>query len=157
MDFTLSPDEEALRDAVREFCGRRYGADALNAEQPADRALWSDLANLGVFALRMPEAEGGAGLGLVEAVLAFEELGRALVPGPLVGSHLAAGLVDGAAEGARLVGWLDATDEPLLLEHADVVEDVLVIDGLELRRVARDQLVGEAVPSPVDPLTPLLG
>ena len=43
---------------------------------------------------------------MADAVVVFEELGRALVPGPLVGTFLArrAGLVDGAAEGRVQVG-----------------------------------------------------
>ena len=47
------------------------------------------------------------GLGLAEAALVFEELGRALVPGPLVASHLAAGLVDGADDGSVVVGLVE--------------------------------------------------
>ena len=61
-----------------------------------ERARWRELAQAGVFALRLPETEGGAGLGMAEAALVFEELGRALVPGPLVASHVVAGAVAGA-------------------------------------------------------------
>lgn len=101
--------------------------------------MWRALGELGVFSLRLAESEGGAGLGLPEAVVVFEEMGRALVPGPLVATHCAAGEVPGAAEGevvvaaahGRLVEWL---------EEADVV-----------RRGAEG-----AVPmTSVDPLTPL--
>ena len=66
-----------------------------------DRGRWRELAETGVFALRLPEADGGVGLGMTEAVLVFEELGRSLVPGPLLATHLAAGLVDGAARRQR--------------------------------------------------------
>ena len=57
-----------------------------------DAAGWRALTEAGVFSLRLPEDEGGVGLGMAEAALVFDELGRALVPGPLVGTHLAAGL-----------------------------------------------------------------
>ena len=57
-----------------------------------------------MFNLCLPEAAGGVGLGLAEAALVFEELGRALVPGPLVATHLAAGLIDGADDGSVVVG-----------------------------------------------------
>ena len=58
-----------------------------------------------MFALTLPEP-AGTGLSMAEAVVVFEELGRALVPGPLVGTFLAAraGVVDGAAEGRAQVG-----------------------------------------------------
>ena len=68
---------------------------------------WRKLGEAGVFALRLPESAGGVGLGLAEAALVFEELGRALVPGPLVASHLAAGLVDGAGDGSVVVGLIE--------------------------------------------------
>src|SRR3954468_21070222 len=103
MDFTASSDQRALAEGVREFCARRYDDEALRAQTPADASLWRDLAELGVFTLRTPEPDG-SGLGVAEAALAFEELGRSLVPGPLVGTHLAAGVVDGAAAGAAVVG-----------------------------------------------------
>jgi alkylation response protein AidB-like acyl-CoA dehydrogenase len=155
MDFTLSPDEEALRDGVRDFCARRYGEEALRAQTPADRALWSDLAGLGLFALRLPEDDGGAGLGLVEAALAFAEHGAALVPGPLVASHLAGGLVPGAESGETVVGWLDATTEPLVIEHPDLVDSVLIGGADGAGTVEPGAVAVEPVDLPLDPLTPV--
>ncbi|MFF0432917.1 acyl-CoA dehydrogenase family protein [Streptomyces sp. NPDC004327] len=125
MDFRLDEDQRALRRGVRELLAARFGHEALRAAVDAggvlDRALWRELGAAGFFALRLPEADGGAGLGLPEAVLVFEEAGRALLPGPLVATHLAAGRVPGAAEGevvvaradGELVEWLDAADEVL--------------------------------------------
>jgi alkylation response protein AidB-like acyl-CoA dehydrogenase len=153
MDFTLSEDEVALRDGVREFCSRRYGEDALRAETPADESLWRDLAELGLFSLRLPEPDG-SGLGVAEAALTFEELGRALVPGPLVGSHLAAGVVDGASEGRAVVAVLDAADDPAVIEHPGLVTHLLVFDGADVRQVAAPAETS-AAPLPTDPLTPV--
>ncbi|MEV5968522.1 acyl-CoA dehydrogenase family protein [Streptomyces sp. NPDC051921] len=122
MDFRLTEDQRALRRGVRELLGRHFDRDALrsavDAGGPLDRALWRELGAAGFFALRLPEDEGGVGLGLPEAVLLFEEAGRVLLPGPLVATHLAAGRVAGAAEGevvvaaadGELVEWLDAAD-----------------------------------------------
>ncbi|WP_432093786.1 acyl-CoA dehydrogenase family protein [Streptomyces sp. bgisy100] len=75
-----------------------------------DRELWRHLGAVGFFGLRLPEEHpsgAGAGLGLPEAVLIFEEAGRALVPGPLLATHLAAGLVEGAATGEVIVTAMD--------------------------------------------------
>jgi alkylation response protein AidB-like acyl-CoA dehydrogenase len=125
--FQLTDDQRALRDAVRAVIGSRSAAGGwgLVAQFPAplkaprlDRGFWRALGELGVFSLRLPEVDGGAGLGLPEAVLVFEELGSALVPGPLVATHLAAGEVPGAAAGDVVVAavddgfveWLDAAD-----------------------------------------------
>ncbi|MEU5215401.1 acyl-CoA dehydrogenase family protein [Streptomyces sp. NPDC020807] len=121
MDFRLTEDQHALRRGVRELLDRRFDRDALRAAVDAgglDRELWRELGAAGFFALRLPEEEGGVGLGLPEAVLLFEEAGRALLPGPLVSTHVAAGAVPGAAEGEvvvteaaeGLVPWLDAAD-----------------------------------------------
>jgi len=40
---------------------------------------------------------------MADVVIVFEELGRALVPGPLVATFLAAGLVPGAEDGCAVV------------------------------------------------------
>ena len=46
--------------------------------------IWGQLAELGLFALLVPEDRGGLGLGGVEAALIAEALGRWAVPGPVV-------------------------------------------------------------------------
>ncbi|MFM9631152.1 MULTISPECIES: acyl-CoA dehydrogenase family protein [Streptomyces] len=149
MRFQLSEDQRALRDGVREVLARRFGPRELRAAAdgpPAlDRALWRALGDAGFFALRLPESEGGVGLGLPEAALAFEEAGRVLLPGPLIATHLAAGRVPGAATGETVV---TAVDGGLVewLEGADVVV------GGGGRGAAGPGAV--AVRS-VDPLTPL--
>ena len=45
--------------------------------------------------MTLPEADGGLGLGIADAAIVFEELGRALVPGPLVATYLASELTPG--------------------------------------------------------------
>ncbi|WP_336110284.1 acyl-CoA dehydrogenase family protein [Streptomyces sp. PTD9-10] len=122
MRFRLTEEQRALRAGVRQLLERRFGADALRAAvaRPGhlDRDLWRELGAAGLFALRVPEARGGIGLGLPEAVLVLEETGRALLPGPVLATHLAAGTVPGAATGetvvarvdGSLVEWLDAAD-----------------------------------------------
>ncbi|MFJ3304611.1 acyl-CoA dehydrogenase family protein [Streptomyces sp. NPDC086549] len=142
MRFRLTEDQRALRDGVRQLLARRFDADALRAavtEPGLDRALWRELGEAGFFALRLPEADGGVGLGLPEAVLAFEEAGRALLPGPLVATHLAAGTVPGAATGETVVTAVDGGPVEWLT-GADVV---------------RGDASGAVPLRSVDPLTPL--
>ncbi|MFD8419750.1 acyl-CoA dehydrogenase family protein [Streptomyces sp. NPDC059466] len=153
MDFQLTEDQRALRDGVRALLAGRFGPEALRAAvarggRGLDRALWRELGEAGFFSLRLPEADGGVGLGLPEAVLAFEEAGRVLLPGPLVATHLAAGEVAGAATGETvvtavyggLVEWLDESDA--------------VRDGAG-GRAAEDGTAGAVPLASVDPLTPL--
>ncbi|MFF3740107.1 acyl-CoA dehydrogenase family protein [Streptomyces sp. NPDC002566] len=142
MRFRLTKDQRDLRDGVRELLARRFGPEELRAavSRPGlDRRLWRDLGEAGFFALRLPEADGGVGLGLPEAVLAFEEAGRALLPGPLTATFLAAGEVPGAATGESVVTAVDGGLVEWLAE-ADVV-----LGDAEGARPLRS----------VDPLTPL--
>lgn len=158
MDFDLNEDEAALQAGVRGLCSGRFPIEVVRrlAETAGvDRALWAELADTGVFGLRLPEADGGVGLGMTEAVLVFEELGRALVPGPLLATHLAAGVVDGAVSGERVVGLVEQTAGPILVEHLSALDALVVAgdDGLVL--VDADAIEGAAVDRPLDPLTPL--
>ncbi|MFG2721113.1 acyl-CoA dehydrogenase family protein [Streptomyces sp. NPDC048416] len=142
MDFRPTREQDALRAGMRQLLEARAGRDALRAEvdRPrVDRALWRALGDAGFFALRLPENEGGVGLGLADAALVFEEAGRALVPGPLVATHLAAGTVRGAAAGESVVTRVDG---PLVtwLDEADHVQGD-TRDAVPVRSV--------------DPLTPL--
>ncbi|MER5255023.1 acyl-CoA dehydrogenase family protein [Streptomyces sp. NPDC002855] len=144
MDFQLTEDQRALRGGVRELLEGRFDAAALrgaaDSKAPAlDRALWRELGDAGFFSLRVPEAQGGVGLGLEEAVLVFEEAGRALLPGPLVATFLAARDVEGAAQGATVVTAVSGGLVPWL-EEADVV---------------RGDVSGAVALRSVDPLTPL--
>jgi alkylation response protein AidB-like acyl-CoA dehydrogenase len=161
VDFRINADEQALKDGVRTFCEGCFGLDTLRELEDAggfDRSLWKDLAELGVFGLRLPEEQGGADLGMAEAVLVFEELGRALVPGPLLWSHLAAGLVEGAASGDVVVGALDLTGaacEPHLVEHWEALDALLLLRREGVEYIDPKSLAVEPVATPLDPLTPL--
>ncbi len=143
MRFQLTEDQRALRGGVREMLARRFGPEALRAAvaEPGrlDRSLWRELGAAGFFALRLPEAGGGVGLGLPEAVLAFEEAGRALLPGPLVATHLAAGTVPGADTGETVVAGVGNG----------------LVEWLAQADVVRGAAAGAVPVRSVDPLTPL--
>jgi alkylation response protein AidB-like acyl-CoA dehydrogenase len=66
--------------------------ELLGSDRSFEPDVWTRLADLGLFALGLPEAHSGAGYDLPEEALAFEQLGRRLVPGPLVATLLAARL-----------------------------------------------------------------
>jgi len=161
MDFRVTEEQQVLRDGVRSFCQERITVERLHelaSQDGFDRSLWKELADLGVFGLRQAEARGGSGLGMAEAVLVFEELGRCLAPGPVLWSHLAADLVDGATSGAVVVGALDLTSaaaEPYLVEHWQALDALLLLkpDGVE--RLDPKRLAVRPVSTPLDPLTPL--
>lgn len=161
MDFQPTEDQKALRDGIRSFCEGQVPNERfpdLEKSQGFDRALWSELAEMGVFALRLPEEKGGVGLGYSDAVLVFEELGRRLVPGPLVWSHLAAGIIDGAASGETVVGGLDLCGShatPIVVEHLDSLDVLLVIRPEGIERLDPRRLIASKAEVPLDPLTPV--
>lgn len=170
MDFELSADQEALRDAVRSLCVGRFPVEFIRTlidEVYVDRGRWRELADTGVFSLVLPEAAGGVGLGYQDAVIVFEELGRALVPGPLVGTFLAAGVVDGAATGETIVGlverprdgdgFADGRLQPAYVEHLGVIDALLVVDDEGVWQIDDVAALRAAAkqPKPLDPLTPV--
>jgi alkylation response protein AidB-like acyl-CoA dehydrogenase len=108
----LTTEQRDLRDAVRGLLARHGtggpgpGPGADEAAEPGyDVALWQRLCGeIGVAALAIPERYGGAGAGPVETCIVLEELGRGLVPSPLLGSAVLAGqalLASGDDEACR--------------------------------------------------------
>jgi alkylation response protein AidB-like acyl-CoA dehydrogenase len=161
MDFRVTEDQQALQEGIRTFCEGRVSIDQIRELETTggfDAALWQELAELGIFGLRLPESQGGVGLGNAEAVLVFEELGRALVPGPVLWTHLAAGIIDGAADGSSVVGGLDLCDGasgPHLVEYLDRLDVLLILRPDGVSRVDPRSLAGKPVDTPLDPLTPV--
>jgi alkylation response protein AidB-like acyl-CoA dehydrogenase len=69
MRFAFTEEQDELRRQARAL---------LDEREPT----WEELAELGWLGVSVPEEAGGAGLGFVEEAVLFEELGRALYPGP---------------------------------------------------------------------------
>jgi len=180
MDFRVGEEERALAEGIRAMLAGRLPLERLRAREGAASAIeaddWAALGETGVFALTLPEPVG-TGLSMAEAVVVFEELGRALVPGPLVGTFLAAraGVVEGAAAGRAQVGVYSADPGPgtgpgpgpgpgaSLVEHLGSLDALLVFtsDGRgpasrSVRLLAPVTTEGATqVESPLDPLTPM--
>jgi alkylation response protein AidB-like acyl-CoA dehydrogenase len=82
---------QELRTMVREFCQEVVPEAVVRriaeSDSGADPALWARIGGeLGVFGLAVPEELGGAGLELVHHAVVIDELGAALVPGPVLGT-----------------------------------------------------------------------
>jgi alkylation response protein AidB-like acyl-CoA dehydrogenase len=168
MDFRPTPDQRVLAGAVRDVLAKHRSPGTPGEETPTpgtggvDYGLWRDLAELGVFAVRVPESSGGLGLGHAESVHVFEELGRSLATGPYTATALAAAHLPGYANGHYRVGLTDLTvGEPFFLEFLDALDALLIVeirDGaahIQILRVEPIELRADAVPHPVDPCVPL--
>ena len=88
MDFAFSDEQNMLRDQARTFL-----ADKLSTERVAeiaagdegwDKNVYRQIAELGWIGLSVSEDAGGAGMGFIDEAVVFEELGRALFPGPFL-------------------------------------------------------------------------
>ncbi|MBO3746659.1 acyl-CoA/acyl-ACP dehydrogenase [Streptosporangiaceae bacterium NEAU-GS5] len=87
MDFAFTDDQLALATTVRKVLAEHCPPSSLRASAQQTGARlpgWSQLAEVGFFGLLVPESSEGLGLGLVDAILALEETGRAALPGPVV-------------------------------------------------------------------------
>jgi len=158
MDFELTPDQESLQEGMRAFLDGRVPLDTVREIETAgrlDRERWRELGETGVFSLTLAESDGGLGLGISEAALVFEELGRALVPGPLVATLLAAPWVDGAATGDTIVGLYEPAEPVSVVEHQPDLDALLVLAGDGVRRLDPAALSTTSVRRPVDALTPV--
>jgi alkylation response protein AidB-like acyl-CoA dehydrogenase len=152
MDFWPTTDQEALRDGVRALLAGRFDLDELAEREgrpdPIDRARWRELADTGVFSLRAD------GLGMREAVIVFEEVGRRLVPGPVVTTHLAAGLVDGAATGEAIVGSFEPSPAATVVEHTGQADRLLWFRDDRLICLDPSVLDWDVFERPLDALSP---
>jgi alkylation response protein AidB-like acyl-CoA dehydrogenase len=79
LDFTLTAEQELIRETAREFVDREivpYARDWDRAEE-MDRRIVRQLADVGYLGAALPEDYGGMGLDTVSYCLVTEELGRA--------------------------------------------------------------------------------
>lgn len=103
MDFAFSDEQNMLRDQARAFLADRYGlervAELADSDEGWDAPSWRAIAELGWTGLSIPEDQGGSGMGFIDEAVLFEELGRALYPGPYFATiALALPALTGASE-----------------------------------------------------------
>src|SRR5438552_8978856 len=87
MELEFSADQDGLRDSTRAVLARESPVSLARAVVETDArpsALWSTMVELGWPALTVAEEHGGIGLGMLEAAILAEELGRTISPGPLL-------------------------------------------------------------------------
>ena len=113
MDFSYSEEQALLRDMAGKLTSDRYGFEArraiLASPQGFSRALWAEMAELGLTALNVPEDCGGVGAGPVETALVMQAFGRALVVEPFAASAvLSSALLSLAPQGAARAALLPA-------------------------------------------------
>ena len=109
MNFDFSDDQEQLRDAVRKWVDKGYTFARRSAIDKAggfSREAYSELAELGLTGLYVPETQGGLGLGPIDGMVVMEELGRGLVLEPLAQTLIASAVLAGYAPQGVQTAWL---------------------------------------------------
>ncbi|MFE3903993.1 acyl-CoA dehydrogenase family protein [Streptomyces sp. NPDC059153] len=112
MDAAFTAEQDEIHRTLRELLAERSGPDdvrsAVRTADGYDETLWRQLAqDLGLPGLALPQEYGGVGRGLAELAVACEEMGRALLPSPLIATAaLAAPLIAALGTGAQCTALL---------------------------------------------------
>ncbi|WP_099040551.1 acyl-CoA dehydrogenase IpdE2 [Mycobacterium neglectum] len=157
----MSEERELLRGTVAALVEKHASPEAvrqaMESERGYDESLWKLLCEqVGAAALVVPEELGGAGGELADAAVVLEELGKGLVPTPLLGSTLAelallsldepdAEALEELAAGTKIGTVAFDTD---YVVSGDVADIVIVADGAQLKRLT--QFTAHAA-KPMDP------
>lgn len=104
MPLYHTEDQAMLADSARGFIAEE-GAIAkqlrhfrdIDCQDGFGHALWQQFAEMGFTGILVSEADGGLGMGHVEAGIVLEEIGRNLTPSPFLTSAVAAATALGAA------------------------------------------------------------
>jgi len=143
----VSEERDLLRQTVAALVEKHASPaavrEAMASERGYDESLWKLLCEqVGAAALVVPAQLGGAGGELADAAVVLEELGKALVPTPLLGTTLAelallaadephAEAIERLAEGAS-IGTV--VFDPGYVVNGDVADVVVAADGTRLTR-----------------------
>ena len=94
MDFSFTDEQQMLLDTTRRFLAERYGFEQRQRIRDSDagwsREIWTQLGELGLLALNIPEAEGGIGGGPVATLLVGTSIGAGLLVEPYGSSAVVA-------------------------------------------------------------------
>lgn len=90
----MTAERQLLRQSVAALVEKHASSEAvrraMNSPRGYDEKLWAQLCEIGAPALVIPDEFGGAGGELADSAAVLEELGRSLVPTPLLGTTLTA-------------------------------------------------------------------
>lgn len=141
----MSEERQLLRETVAALVDKHASPEAVRAamesERGYDEKLWGLLCEqVGAAALVVPEELGGAGGELADAAVVLEELGKALVPTPLLGTTLAELALLAVGDHEPLEGLAEGTaigtvafDADYVI-NGDVADVVIGTDGENLAR-----------------------
>ncbi|HEY8609026.1 MAG TPA: acyl-CoA dehydrogenase family protein [Noviherbaspirillum sp.] len=91
MDFTFTEEQQMLLDTTRRFVEKEYDFEKrrqIKDKSPDgySREVWQGLADIGLLAMNVPEADGGLGGGAIETMLAMTAVGEGMLLEPFLTS-----------------------------------------------------------------------
>ena len=115
MPLYHTEDQAMLADTARQFMADegniakqlRHWRD-INCQDGFGHGLWKQFAELGLTGILVGEADGGLGMGHVEAGIVLEEIGRNLTPSPFLSTSVGAVAALAKAGGTQAERWLPA-------------------------------------------------
>jgi pimeloyl-CoA dehydrogenase small subunit len=127
MDFSFTEEQSMLRDTVASYLADHYSFEkrraALSKEPGWSPAVWKAFAEeLGILGAPFSEEMGGLGGGVVENMIVMEEMGKALVVEPYLGTVVIAGGFlkhSGHAKAAELIGQIIAGEAIFAFAYAE--------------------------------------
>lgn len=88
MDLDFTEEQDMLRNSARDFLSTECDKATVRKIEESDEGysleLWSKMADLGWQGLMIPEEYDGMGMGLMDLVVVFEEIGRNVLPSPFL-------------------------------------------------------------------------
>jgi alkylation response protein AidB-like acyl-CoA dehydrogenase len=94
MDFTFTEEQQMLLDTTRRFVAKDYTFETRRrireSSEGFSREVWQGLADIGLLALNVPEADGGLGGSPIDTMLAMNAVGEGLLLEPYLASAVLA-------------------------------------------------------------------
>ena len=143
MDFSFTEEAEAVHQLAEQVFRGSMSVERVKeieaSDDRIDRALWKELATTGLLGIGLPEAHGGAGLGLVEVCLTLIAQARQVAPVPLWPTVVTAQTLAALGTAEQQERWLPA------VASGDAVLTVALEHGprREPRTVDGDRLTGD--------------
>ncbi len=162
MSIAITDDHRSLSTALRDWAQRIDGPERIRAaEARGERAdAWSDVVGQGIPSIAVPAELGGGGGSILDVAVAIEACAHGLVPGPVLGTALAATILGSAGDSLALKAIIDGAQagvalEPVALSDGRLIGTAVVAgadadwivlsDGSEWFVASADQVTVETV------------
>ncbi|HSC75257.1 MAG TPA: acyl-CoA dehydrogenase family protein [Pseudomonadales bacterium] len=146
MDLDFNEEQVMLRDTARGICEELSPSAVVRAMEQDEAGysapFWTQLSELGITSLGIPEAHGGMAWGALEMAIVYEEFGRSLAPSPHWASCvLSAKLLELAGSTDQQAVWLPgiASGEAIIVPAWLEPKNGFGPEGVQLRAIRQNE------------------